>query len=68
MAVSGLFLILYGTFRFAVEFVRQPDSQLGYLYGTGWFTMGMQLCVPMLLAGFALMIIAYARKPAEAIA
>jgi phosphatidylglycerol:prolipoprotein diacylglycerol transferase len=62
MAISGLFLLLYGTFRFAVEFVRQPDAQLGYLYGTGWFTMGMQLCVPMLLAGATLMTIAYRRK------
>ena len=62
MAISGLFLILYGTFRFAVEFVRVPDSQLGYLYGTSWFTMGMQLCVPMLLAGITLMIVAYQRN------
>lgn len=62
MAISGLFLILYGTFRFAVEFVRLPDSQLGYLYGTTWFTMGMQLCVPMLAAGSLLVALAYRRK------
>ena len=62
MAISGLFLILYGSFRFAVEFVRVPDSQLGYLYGTGWFTMGMQLCVPMLLSGAIIMIVGYRRN------
>lgn len=62
MAISGLFLILYGAFRFAVEFVRVPDKQLGYLYGSSWFTMGMQLCVPMLLAGLAFVVIAYQRK------
>ena len=62
MAISGLFLILYGTFRFAVEFVRVPDSQLGYLYGSSWFTMGMQLCLPMLAAGALLMVVAYRRK------
>jgi len=62
MAISGLFLILYGSFRFAVEFVRVPDSQLGYLYGSSWFTMGMQLCVPMLLAGITFMIVAYQRN------
>lgn len=62
MAISGLFLILYGSFRFAVEFVRVPDSQLGYLYGSNWFTMGMQLCVPMLLAGITFMIVAYQRN------
>ncbi|HEV8078377.1 MAG TPA: prolipoprotein diacylglyceryl transferase, partial [Marinobacter sp.] len=39
MAVSGLFLICYGVFRFAVEFVRQPDAQLGYL-ASDWLTMG----------------------------
>jgi len=62
MAISGLFLLLYGSFRFAVEFVREPDQQLGYLYGTHWFTMGMQLCVPMLVAGAMLMTLAYRNK------
>ena len=37
--VSGLFAVLYGVFRFGVEFVRQPDPQLGYL-AFGWLTMG----------------------------
>ena len=31
MAVSGVFALVYGTARFSVEFVRQPDPQLGYL-------------------------------------
>ena len=31
MAVSGLFMIFYGLFRFLIEFVRMPDVQLGYL-------------------------------------
>lgn len=60
-ALSGLFLILYGTFRFAVEFVRQPDAHLGYLHGTSWFTMGMQLCIPMLIAGAVFVVMAYRR-------
>lgn len=64
MAVSGLFLLLYGAFRFAVEFVREPDAQLGHLYGTSWFTMGMQLCVPMLAAGSLLLLLAYRRREA----
>jgi phosphatidylglycerol:prolipoprotein diacylglycerol transferase len=62
--ISGLFLVLYAVFRFAIEFVRLPDTQLGYLYGTGWFTMGMQLCVPMFLCGVAFIWMAYHRKPA----
>jgi len=48
--VSGLFLIGYGTFRFFVEFFREPDSQLGYiLFGT--LTMGQLLSLPMILVG-----------------
>jgi len=61
MAVSGLFLIGYGTFRFLVEFVREPDPQLGYLWD-GWLTMGQVLSAPMVLIGLALMIIAYRRR------
>lgn len=60
--LAGLFLVLYATFRFAVEFVRVPDKQLGYLYGTGWFTMGMQLCVPMFLFGAAMIAVAYSKR------
>lgn len=52
-AVSGLFLVLYGCFRFVVEFARQPDPQLGFL--VGWLTMGQLLSVPMVLAGIGLM-------------
>jgi len=64
-SITGLFLICYGVFRMAVECVRVPDKQLGYLYGTGWFTMGMQLCVPMLVAGAVFMAYAYRRKRPE---
>ena len=49
-AVSGLFALLYGGFRFAVEFVREPDAQLGYL-AFGWLTMGQVLSVPLILLG-----------------
>jgi phosphatidylglycerol:prolipoprotein diacylglycerol transferase len=48
--VSGLFLVGYGCVRFLIEFVRMPDSQLGYL-AFGWLTMGQLLSLPMLLAG-----------------
>lgn len=60
MAVSGLFLVCYGVFRFLVEFVRQPDPQLGYL-AFDWLTMGQVLSFPMIVAGAALMLIAYRR-------
>ncbi|WP_437879533.1 prolipoprotein diacylglyceryl transferase [Pseudomonas sp. LRF_L74] len=65
MAVSGLFAICYGIFRFIVEFVRVPDAQLGYL-AWGWLTMGQVLCVPMVLGGAALMVHAYRRQAAKA--
>ena len=61
MAVSGLFLICYGVFRFTVEFVRQPDAQLGYL-AFDWLTMGQVLSLPMVIAGLILMTIAYRRN------
>lgn len=63
MAVSALFLICYGVFRFAVEFVRMPDVQLGYL-AFGWLTMGQLLSTPMILAGLALLWLAYRRHTA----
>ena len=62
MAVSALFLLGYGCFRFAVEFVRMPDIQLGYL-AFGWLTMGQLLSAPMILAGAVLLWLAY-RKAA----
>ncbi|HVI60345.1 MAG TPA: prolipoprotein diacylglyceryl transferase [Luteimonas sp.] len=49
-AVAGMFALLYGAFRFAVEFVRLPDAQLGYL-AFGWLTMGQVLSLPLLLLG-----------------
>ena len=53
----GAFLVLYGIFRFLIEFVREPDVQLGYLWG-GWLTMGHVLSAPLIVAGIALLIYA----------
>ena len=53
-AVSGLFALLYGVFRFAVEFVREPDAHLGYL-AFGWLTMGQLLSLPLVLLGLGLL-------------
>ncbi len=64
----GIFLILYGIFRFSVEFVRQPDAQIGYLWG-GWLTMGQVLSTPLVLVGIA--VLAYAivvKKPQRGLA
>jgi phosphatidylglycerol:prolipoprotein diacylglycerol transferase len=60
-AVSGLFLLGYGVFRFIVEFVRIPDPQYGYI-AFGWLTMGQILCLPMIIGGVTMMIWAYRRQ------
>jgi len=52
---SGLFGLGYALARIGVEFVREPDAQLGYLLGTGWLTMGMILSLPVAAAGIGLL-------------
>ena len=44
-----------------VEFIREPDVQLGYLWG-GWLTMGQVLSLPLILIGIALLVYAYKTK------
>lgn len=47
--VTGVFLLGYGTFRGLVEFVREPDVQIGLI--GGFISMGQVLCLPMILLG-----------------
>lgn len=61
MAVSGLYLLCYGVFRFSVEFVREPDAHIGYL-ALDWLTMGHLLTLPMIAFGIAFMVYAWRRK------
>ena len=53
--VTGLFLVLYGVFRFMVEFVREADAQFAgqsaMMESLNWMTRGQALCVPMVLLG-----------------
>lgn len=58
MAISGLFLAGYGSLRFLVEFTRMPDLHIGFVAGD-WMTMGQLLSVPMVIAGAALLVMAY---------
>lgn len=53
--VSGWFLLLYGVFRFAIEFFRMPDQQLGFVLGH-WMTMGQVLTLPMVILGLYLIV------------
>jgi phosphatidylglycerol:prolipoprotein diacylglycerol transferase len=61
-AVSGLFALLYGCFRFLVEFVRVPDAQLGYL-AFGWLTMGQVLSLPLIALGLFWLFVWSRRQP-----
>jgi phosphatidylglycerol:prolipoprotein diacylglycerol transferase len=54
MSTSALFLIFYGLFRFIIEFVREPDEDLGYL-AFNWLTMGQLLSLPMIILGVYLL-------------
>lgn len=56
--VTGLFLVLYGIMRFAVEFFREPDAQLQFVAGP--FTMGQVLCGAMILLGAG--VLAFSRR------
>ena len=61
MAVSGLFLVLYGSFRIFTEFFRQPDAHLGLLSLN--LSMGQLLSIPMIMVGGAFLYLAY--KPTK---
>ncbi len=51
-SIIGLYLVGYGFFRFFIEYAREPDVQLGFVFMQ--FTMGQILCFTMILAGLFL--------------
>ncbi|HYA05882.1 MAG TPA: prolipoprotein diacylglyceryl transferase [Xanthobacteraceae bacterium] len=59
--VTGAFALGYGAARIVCEFFREPDAQLGFLWGG--LTMGMLLCIPLMLAGIAVLAAAMMRQP-----
>ena len=59
--VTGAFALGYGIVRLASEFFREPDAQLGFLWGG--LTMGMLLSLPLMLAGIAFIVAAQRRSP-----
>jgi phosphatidylglycerol:prolipoprotein diacylglycerol transferase len=62
--VTGLFSVGYGLARITCEFFRDPDPQLGFLFGGA--TMGMILSLPLILAGLVFVFRALRRTPAFA--
>jgi phosphatidylglycerol:prolipoprotein diacylglycerol transferase len=60
-AIIGAFAIGYGIARIVCEFFREPDAQLGFLWGD--LTMGMVLSVPLILTGLGFLLVALRRAP-----
>ena len=58
MAVSGSFLLGYGSFRFITEIFREPDAHIGFVL-TGSITTGQILSMPMVLAGIIILTLSY---------
>jgi phosphatidylglycerol:prolipoprotein diacylglycerol transferase len=58
--ILGSFIAVYALARIAGEMFREPDPQLGFLWGG--LTMGMLLSVPMIIAGLILIVLAWRRK------
>jgi phosphatidylglycerol:prolipoprotein diacylglycerol transferase len=59
--VVGAFACLYAVFRSFCEFFREPDAQLGFLWGE--LTMGMLLSIPLFIAGLGFVAVALRRAP-----
>ena len=59
--VTGTFALGYGVARIICELFREPDAQLGFLWRG--LTMGMLLCIPLMLAGIAVLTVALTREP-----
>jgi len=59
--ILGSFIAIYGLARIISELFREPDPQLGFLWGG--LTMGMLLSVPMIIAGLILIVVAWRRTP-----
>jgi phosphatidylglycerol:prolipoprotein diacylglycerol transferase len=57
--ILGSFIAIYGCARIVGEFFREPDPQLGFLWGG--LTMGMLLSVPMIIAGAIIIMAAWRR-------
>lgn len=66
-AVSGVFVLCYGIYRFMIEFVREPDAHLGFI-AFDWLTMGQLLSLPMIAVGLLLIYLAYNTKTRQKLA
>jgi phosphatidylglycerol:prolipoprotein diacylglycerol transferase len=60
-AISGVFLLGYGSLRIVTETFREPDGHIGFL--AMGFTMGQLLSIPMVLIGILLLVRARRARP-----
>ncbi len=59
-SIFSAFLIGYGIVRFLIEYVREPDAQLGLLWNS--MSMGQVLCLPMIIIGVAILIYSFRKQ------
>ena len=57
---SGIFLLGYGISRFFIEFFREPDIQIGYIFDC--WTLGQLLTLPIIIFGIVLIIKSYTKN------
>jgi phosphatidylglycerol---prolipoprotein diacylglyceryl transferase len=63
--ITGVFAIGYGLARIGCEFFREPDEQLGFIWGS--LTMGMLLTLPVILIGIGILVASRRNDPAGAV-
>jgi len=57
--ITSLFLILYGIFRFLIEYLREPDAHIGLIFNS--ITMGQLLSVPLVIIGVGIYLKTYSK-------
>lgn len=62
--LSASFLMLYGIFRFFIEYTREPDVQIGLIAG---LSRGQMLCFAMILGGLGMLVYALSKNKKETV-
>ena len=57
--ITSIFLILYGIFRFLIEFLREPDAHIGLILNS--ITMGQLLSIPLVIMGVGIYLKTYSK-------
>lgn len=62
-SIGALFCIGYGSFRFIVEYFREPDSHLNLFFN--FISMGQILSLPMIIVGIAVLVWVHKTAPVK---